>query len=92
MKTKKIPLRKCLADGQQYPKKELLRIVKTPSGEIIIDTTGKQNGRGAYLKLSAENIALLKKTKALNRALQTEIPEEIYLRLTEMLEKEPERR
>ncbi|MCH3976027.1 MAG: YlxR family protein [Bacilli bacterium] len=75
---KKIPLRRCLATGEQLPKKDLLRIVKTPTGEIKIDPTGKLNGRGAYLKISLEALQMAKKKKALEKAFEMMIPEEIY--------------
>lgn len=75
---KKVPLRKCVATGEQLPKKELIRIVKNKEGEVSIDPTGKKNGRGAYLKRSLDAIELAKKEKILNRVLDTEIPEEIY--------------
>ena len=75
---KKVPLRKCVATGEQLPKKELIRIVKNKEGEVSVDPTGKKNGRGAYLKRSLDAIALAKKKKILNRVLDTEIPEEIY--------------
>lgn len=75
---KKVPLRKCVATGEQLPKKELIRIVKNKEGEVSVDPTGKKNGRGAYLKRSLDTIELAKKKKILNRVLDTEIPEEIY--------------
>ena len=75
---KKVPLRKCVATGEQLPKKELIRIVKNKEGEVSVDPTGKKNGRGAYLKRSLDVIELAKKKKILNRVLDTEIPEEIY--------------
>lgn len=75
---KKVPLRKCVATGEQLPKKELIRIVKNKEGEVSVDPTGKKNGRGAYLKPSLDAIELAKKKKILNRVLDTEIPEEIY--------------
>lgn len=75
---KKVPLRKCVATGEQLPKKELIRIVKNKEGEVSVDPTGKKNGRGAYLKRSLDAIEFAKKKKILNRVLDTEIPEEIY--------------
>ena len=75
---KKVPLRKCVATGEQLPKKELIRIVKNKEGEVSVDPTGKKNGRGAYLKRCLDAIELAKKKKILNRVLDTEIPEEIY--------------
>lgn len=78
---RKIPLRKCVATNEQLPKKELLRIVKDKEGNVFVDTTGKQNGRGAYLKRSKEALEVAKKRKSLERALQITIPEEIYLEI-----------
>ena len=75
---KKIPLRKCVVTGEQFPKQELLRIVKTPTGEIHVDLTGRANGHGAYLKKEASVVELAKKNKALERALKTKIDETVY--------------
>ena len=85
---KKIPMRRCVATGESLPKKELLRIVRTPSGEVAIDESGRQNGRGAYLKKSKEALELAIKRKSLVRALECEIPDEIYAKLAEMFEHE----
>jgi predicted RNA-binding protein YlxR (DUF448 family) len=75
---KKIPLRRCIATMTQVPKKELLRIVRTPDGEVKIDLTGKVNGRGAYLLKTLEAVELAQKKGALSRALECQIPNEIY--------------
>lgn len=75
---KKIPMRKCVATQEQLPKKELIRIVRTPEMQVVIDETGRMNGRGAYLKRSLEAVETAKKRKALSRALECDIPEEIY--------------
>lgn len=75
---KKIPMRKCVATNEQYPKKELVRVVRTPEKNVELDLTGRKNGRGAYLKLSKEAIELAKKKKVLARVLEIEIPESIY--------------
>ena len=75
---KKIPLRKCLATGEQLPKKELIRVVRNKEGEVFVDPTGKKNGRGAFLKRSQEAIDIAKKKKVLSRALDVEIPEAIF--------------
>ncbi|MFQ6862118.1 MAG: RNase P modulator RnpM [Beduini sp.] len=83
---KKIPLRKCVATGEQCPKKELIRIVKNKEGEVFIDYTGKQNGRGAYLKKSKEAIELAKKKGSLDRSLETKVPEAIYEELLKNVE------
>lgn len=75
---KKIPMRRCLATNQSFPKKDLLRVVRTPEGEVKVDLTGKQNGKGAYISRSMEALQIARNKKVLNRALETEIPEEIY--------------
>lgn len=71
-------MRRCVATGEQLPKKELLRIVRTPEGELKVDTTGKVNGHGAYLKKSPEAVEAAKKNGALKRALDIDIPESFY--------------
>ncbi len=75
---RKVPLRKCVATGEQLPKQELIRVVKSKEGEVSVDPSGKKNGRGAYLKRSLEAIEIAKKKRSLNRALSCEIPEEVY--------------
>lgn len=60
---KKVPLRKCVATGEQLPKKELIRIVRNKDGEVSVDPTGKKNGRGAYLKRSFDAIELAKRKR-----------------------------
>ena len=82
---KKVPMRRCLATNESFPKKELLRIVRTPEGEVRVDETGKMNGKGAYISRSQEALALAKKKKVLNRALEVEIPEEIYAELDRII-------
>ena len=71
-------MRKCLATNESFPKKDLLRIVRTPEGEIKVDVTGKLNGKGAYISKSIDAVNLARKSKVLNRALEVEIPESIY--------------
>ena len=78
MNTRKIPMRKCLATGEILPKKELIRIVKTPEGNVIVDLTSKVNGRGAYLKKSLEAVEKAIKTKCLSKALECDIPLSVY--------------
>lgn len=84
MKEKKIPLRKCLGCGEQFPKKSLLRIVRTSEGEVKVDATGKMNGRGAYICAKLACFKQAEKKKAIQRALEIEIPKDIL----ETLEKE----
>lgn len=85
MRLKKIPMRTCVATKEKLPKQELVRIVRTPEGEIKIDETGKLNGRGAYLKKSLEAIEKAKKTKALSHHLEVEIPEQIFEELKKLV-------
>lgn len=80
---KKIPMRRCVATGESLPKKELLRIVRTPEGTVEIDEKGKRNGRGAYLKKSVEAVEIAQKKKALSRSLECEIPSELFEELKE---------
>ena len=78
MKTKKIPLRSCIISREKLPKKELLRIVRTPEGNIIIDESGKANGRGAYIKKDINIINKARLNKQLENHLETKIPDSIY--------------
>ena len=84
MAEKKIPLRKCTGCGEMKPKKELIRVLKTSDEEIVLDKTGRKNGRGAYLCNAPECFQKAKKSRGLERSLQIKIPDEIY----EILEKE----
>ena len=77
-KPKKIPLRRCLATGEQFPKKELLRVVRTPEGNVVVDEKGKANGRGAYISRSLEAVEIAKKKKVFEHELEVAIPDEIY--------------
>lgn len=81
---KKLPLRMCTGCGEMKTKKEMIRILKTPEDEIVIDTTGKKNGRGAYICNKLECLQKAIKTKGLERSLKVNIPKE----LVETLEKE----
>ncbi len=83
---KKIPLRKCVATGEQLPKKELIRVVRNKEGEVFVDPTGKKNGRGAYLKKSKEAIDIAKKKKVLNRALEVDVPDSVFEELMEYVQ------
>ena len=75
---KKIPMRSCVVTNEKLPKKELIRVVRTPEGNVIVDETGKANGRGAYLKKSIETFEKASKSKILNRKLEVEVPDSIY--------------
>lgn len=74
---KKIPMRMCVVTREKIPKVDLIRVVKTEDG-VIVDKTGKVNGHGVYLKKDENVIKLAKDKKILNRALETEIPDNIY--------------
>ena len=78
---KKQPVRKCTGCGEHFPKKELVRILRTPEGEIVIDEGGKKSGRGAYICKKAECLKKAKKKKSLESSLECQIPDEVYERL-----------
>lgn len=82
---KKIPMRKCLASGESLPKKELLRIVRTPEGEVKVDTTGKLNGKGAYLKKSLDALEIAKKKNLLSKALEVKVDDEVYKEIEKVI-------
>lgn len=76
--TRKIPLRKCVGCQQMFQKRELLRVVLTPEGSLMVDVKGKQNGRGAYLCGKPDCLQLARKKKALERALKVSVPDTLY--------------
>ena len=75
---KKIPMRSCVITGEKLPKKDLIRVVRTPEGDVIVDESGKANGRGAYLKRDIETFEKAEKSKILNKRLEVEVPSSIY--------------
>jgi predicted RNA-binding protein YlxR (DUF448 family) len=81
---KKIPLRVCTGCGESKPKKELIRVLRTPEEEIVLDVTGKKNGRGAYICCSVDCLHKAIRSKGLERSLKVAIPEQ----LLDTLEKE----
>lgn len=81
MQQKKIPLRKCTGCAEMKPKKELVRIVRTPEGEIHLDATGKMNGRGAYICPDLQCLQKARKGRRLEKAFECAVPAEIYDRL-----------
>lgn len=85
MTVKKVPLRRCAGCNEQKSKKEFVRVVRTPEGNIVLDETGKQNGRGVYLCPKKACLQKAKKAKRLERNLDTAIPEEIWSALEERL-------
>lgn len=86
MKVRKIPMRMCVVTREKFPKNELIRVVKTPEGKVIIDESGKANGRGAYLKKEKEVFLKAKKSKILNKQLEIEVPSEIFDELDNLLD------
>ncbi|MCD8119504.1 MAG: YlxR family protein [Lachnospiraceae bacterium] len=84
--TKKIPMRQCTGCRQMKDKRTMLRVLKTPEGEILPDLTGKQNGRGAYLCRNTECLNMARKHGGLEKSLKTQIPDEVYEKLTKELE------
>lgn len=82
---KKVPMRKCVVTGEILEKKQLIRVVRNKEGEVFIDSTGKMNGRGAYLKKDLDVIKKCQKNKILNRRLEVEIPDSIYEGLVKMI-------
>ena len=88
MKQKKIPVRKCTGCGEQKPKKELVRVVKTPNGEILLDLTGKASGRGAYICNNAECLKKARKSKRIDRTFEMTIPDEVYKQMEEEISKD----
>ena len=88
MKQRKIPMRKCVITGEKKPKKELIRIVRGTDGEVSVDTTGKKNGRGVYLHLTEDVVALALKKKELSRHLEVDVPESSYEELAKQAQKQ----
>lgn len=86
MQQKKIPMRQCLGCREMKPKRELVRAVRSPEGVVSLDFKGKMSGRGAYLCRNPECLRRAIKSKALERALSSPIPEEIYKALEEQME------
>ncbi|MBP3951998.1 RNase P modulator RnpM [Bacillus suaedae] len=87
MNQRKVPLRKCLVTNEMKPKKELIRIVRSPEGEVSVDPTGKKNGRGAYISNNEESFDIAKKKDILSRHLQVKVEPEIYDQLKEASKK-----
>ena len=77
-KERKIPLRKCSGCGEMKPKGELVRVVRSPEGEISLDTRGKKSGRGAYICHSVSCLNKARKSRRIERALECVIPDEVY--------------
>ena len=86
MSVKKIPLRQCIGCGEMKSKKEMIRVIKTAEGEILLDATGRKNGRGAYLCPSMECFKKAVKGRGLERSFKMAIPREVYETLEQEME------
>lgn len=84
---KKIPLRMCVGCSEMKPKPELIRVVRSPEGEISLDSTGKKSGRGAYICCNKDCLKKAVKSKRLDRTFECTVPEDLYERLEEQLGK-----
>ncbi|MGI6622243.1 MAG: YlxR family protein [Clostridiaceae bacterium] len=86
MRTKKVPMRRCVGCREMKEKRQLLRVVKNNEGEIFIDPTGKKNGRGAYICKSLDCFNKARKAKSLSHEFSCEIPEKVYEEIIKQLE------
>ena len=85
MKVKKVPLRTCVITKEKLEKRDLIRVVRTPEKDVVVDPTGKLNGKGAYLKKDLDVFEKAKKSKALDRILEVPVPDSIYEDLKNLL-------
>ncbi len=87
---KKIPMRMCLGCGEMKPKRELIRAVKTPDGDVLLDLTGKKSGRGAYICRSLECFKKAKKARRFEKAFSMQIDDAVYARMEDELKESGE--
>ncbi len=87
IKKKKLPERRCVGCGETKLKNQLIRIVRTPEGEVVLDKTGKKSGRGAYICASAACLKKARKSKRIESSLEVQIPDGMYDRLEEEIAK-----
>ena len=85
MTVRKPPVRRCTGCGEHFPKNSLMRVLRTPEGEIVLDATGKKSGRGAYICKSAACLKKARKARRLEASLECSIPDDVYNRLEEEL-------
>ena len=85
MQARKLPMRRCTGCGEHFAKSELIRVLRTPDGEITLDLVGKKSGRGAYICKKASCLKKARKAKRLESSLEVSIPDEVYDRLEEEL-------
>ena len=84
---KKVPVRRCVGCGEHFPKNTLVRVLRTPEGEIVLDLTGKKSGRGAYICKKSACLKKAAKSKRLDASLECAIPKEIYDRMEEEIDR-----
>ena len=80
---KKVPVRRCVGCGEHFPKAELVRVLRTPEGDVVLDLTGKKSGRGAYICKKAACFKKARKSKRIETSLECAIPETVYDRMEE---------
>ena len=80
---KKVPERRCVGCGEHFPKSELVRVLRTPEGEVVLDLTGKKSGRGAYICKKATCLKKAQKSKRIETSLECAIPQDVYQRMEE---------
>ena len=85
---RKVPLRKCAATGEMFPKKDMIRIVRTKEGEVSVDLTGKKSGRGTYVSKSVTAVEKAKATHAIESHLSCKVPEQVYADLLRAIQRE----
>ena len=85
MKTKKIPMRSCVVTHEKLPKSELIRVVRTPEGNVVVDESGKVNGRGAYLKRDLSVFEKAYNSHVLNKILEVEVPDSVFDELRKLV-------
>lgn len=85
MKIKKIPMRSCVITHEKLPKQDLIRVVRTPDGNVVVDITGKANGRGAYLKKDLSVFEKAYSSKTLNRILEVNVPDSVFDELRKLV-------
>ena len=83
---RKIPMRQCIGCSEMKSKKEMIRVLRTTEGDIVLDATGTKNGRGAYLCKNPHSLLKAMKSKGLERSLKTAVPEEVYEKLAKEME------
>lgn len=85
---KKVPLRKCAATGEMFPKKEMIRIVRSKEGEVSVDLTGKKSGRGTYVSKSEEAVETARRKRSIESQLKTAVADEVYDELIHAIRRE----